>query len=101
MSGNDKFFRRALLFNWTSRGRIENEAFFFCKMVREKVSTLLSREEKHILPCSHSSTSTDHKVIKSLKIIESRIPKIPQFQLVSDEPISEVGVDVVLVDVQR
>lgn len=72
-------------------------------MAREKVSTLLSREEKHILPCSHSSTSsgTDHKVIKSLKIIESRIPKIPQFQLVSDEPISEVGVDVVLVDVQR
>lgn len=79
--------------------------FFFCKMAREKVSTLLSRQEKHILPCSHSSTShssgTDRKVIKSLKIIESRIPKIPQLQLVSDEPISEVGVDVVLVDVQR
>lgn len=95
MSWNDTFFRRALLFNWTSRGRIENEA-------REKTSTLLGREEKHILSCSHSSTSTssgtDRKVIKSHNIIESRIP---QFQFVPDEPISEVDADVVLVDVQR
>lgn len=92
------FSRRALVFNWTSQGRIEVEAFF-CKTVRERVSTLLSREEKHILPCSHSS-SADRKLIKSQKIIESRIPKIPQLHSALEEPILEVD-DVALRRAQR
>lgn len=92
------FFRRAHVFNRTSRGRIEVEAFF-CKTVREKVSTLLSREEKHILPCSHSS-GADRKLIKSQKIIESRIPKIPQFRSVSEERILELD-DVAVRAAQR
>lgn len=80
------FFRHAQVLNQTSLGRIVVEAFFFFFFLqdgfREGLDPAEQEEETH--------SSLQPQLIKSQKIIESRIPKILQFHSASEEAILEV-----------